>query len=240
MNEILWIGGPAAAGKTTVSRLLARRHGLLWYSVDAHTFAHEQRAAAAGIHDPNSGPGTFDRRPMIVDDIQSLAVDAAVVIEGAFVTPQMAGTFGNAVWLMPSRTEQLARLEHRNPGGRHDGAVWGWELIHSQLDGSAATVITVDGQTIEQTITAVEHHFRTPLASCPAARTTAERQALLRIGNHQLAAQAAQQPRPGQTSPTTLTFDCECGQPQCTEAVDLPTTHLTQPPAPVLAPTHPT
>lgn len=46
LPHVLWIGGLAVAGKTTVSRLLARRHGLRWHSVGDHTqpsFAPELR-----------------------------------------------------------------------------------------------------------------------------------------------------------------------------------------------------
>src|SRR5690242_6011598 len=37
--NIIWIGGPAAAGKTTVSRLFAQKYGFIYYSVDARAFA---------------------------------------------------------------------------------------------------------------------------------------------------------------------------------------------------------
>ncbi|WP_410790114.1 AAA family ATPase [Kribbella sp. C-35] len=161
---IFWMGGPAGAGKTTISRLLAAKYGFHWYSVDAHTSDHEQRAAAAGLHVLGSGPGDFDRRPMIIEDIQALPGETSVVVEGAFVTPTMAGVAENAVWLMPSKDEQLARLEGRNPGGEHGGLVWGWELIQSQLEGTDARVIVVDGQTVEQTLKAVEQQFGALLA----------------------------------------------------------------------------
>ena len=160
---ILWVGGPAGAGKTTVSRLLAEKYGFHWYSVDAHAFDHEERAAAAGLHVMGSGPGDFDRRPMIIEDIVS--VETSVVVDGAFVTPAMAGVGENAVWLMPSKDEQLVRLEGRNPGGEHGGLVWGWELVRSQLEGTDARIIVVDGQTVEQTLKAVEQSFGALLGS---------------------------------------------------------------------------
>lgn len=162
---IFWLGGPAGAGKTTVGRLLARKHGLHWYSLDAHARDHEQRAAAAGLHVLGSGPGDFDRRPMIIEDIETLPGQPSVVAEGAFVTPAMAGIGEDAVWLMPSKDEQLARLEGRNPGGDHSGLVWGWELIRGQLEGSGARVVVVDGQTVEQTVEAVEQSFGALLKS---------------------------------------------------------------------------
>jgi hypothetical protein len=165
--SVLWVGGPAAAGKTTVSRLLARKYGFLWYSIDAHAFEHEERAAAAGLHVLGTGPGDFDRRPMIMEDLLSLPVETSVVVEGAFVTPAMAGVAENAVWLMPSREEQLARLQRRHPGAALDGYVWGWNLVQSQLEGTDATVVVVDGQTVEQTLLAVEQTFGTILRSLP-------------------------------------------------------------------------
>jgi hypothetical protein len=243
---ILWVGGPAAAGKTTVSRLLARRHGLLWYSVDAYAFAHEKRAAAAGLHVMGTGPGDFDRRPMIMEDIQSLSVDTSVVVEGAFVTPRMAGVAENAVWLMPSREEQVARLERRHPDGVHDGYVWGWDLVRSQLEGTSASVIVVDGQTIEQTLMAVEQRFSAILGSCPAARTTDERQSLIRISNRQLAEQATERLRLGRHKENgrqaVHVFDCECAQANCTEVVELPvdemSTLLAQAPPSIVSAEH--
>ncbi|TCC26967.1 hypothetical protein [Kribbella speibonae] len=94
---------------------------------------------------------------MIIEDVQ--AVKTPVVVEGAFVTPVMAGVAENAVWLMPSKDEQLVRLEGRNPGGEHGGLIWGWELIRGQLEGTDAHVIVVDGQTVEETLKAVEQRF---------------------------------------------------------------------------------
>jgi len=234
--NILWVGGPAAAGKTTVSRLLARKHGLLWYSVDAYAFAHEKRAVAAGLHVMGTGPGDFDRRPMIMEDIQSLSADISVVVEGAFVTPKLAGTAENALWLMPSREEQLARLERRHPDGVNEGYVWGWNLVRSQLEGTAATVVVVDGQTIQQTLTSVEHRFSAILKSCPAAGTTAERQSLIRISNHQLAKHATERHR------AAVVLDCECAQPNCNELVELAIEDmsplLAQPPPSIVSPKH--
>ncbi|HEY3556438.1 MAG TPA: hypothetical protein VGL05_03205 [Kribbella sp.] len=205
--KIFWIGGPAAAGKTTVGRLLARKHGFVWYSLDAHLFDYEKRAAAAGLHVLGTGPGDFDRKPMILEDVEALGVRTPVVVEGAFVTPALAGVDGNAVWLMPSRAEQLTRLQHRNPGADNEGFVWGWNLVNSQLEGTAATMISVDGQTIPQTLAAVEAHFA---GLIPARPSTADRPSLIRLGNRQLAG------RPG-----SQTFDCECGRPSCTDFVQL-------------------
>lgn len=222
---ILWLGGPAAAGKTTVSRLLARKYGFLWYSVDAYAFTHEKRAAAAGLHVMGTGPGDFDRRPMIMADIQSLSIATSAVVEGAQVTPEMAGVDKNALWLMPSREEQLARLERRHPDGVDEGMVWGWGLVSSQLEGTDATVIVVDGQTVEQTLITVEQNFSAILASSPRARSIAERRNLIRLSNRKLAEWASEKLRLGRAKgnrhQAVHMLDCECAQANCSEMVEL-------------------
>ena len=219
LPHVLWIGGPAAAGKTTVSRLLARRHGLRWYSVDNHTWQYRDRAAAAGVELPSSGPGDFDRGPMIGADLRLLPWPL-VVVEGALVSPDLATAAGNAVWLMPSQQEQRARLERRHPEGVHHGYLWGWQLIRKQLDAApGAATIVVDNQTVSQTLAAVESHFAECIAAGPTARSVRERQCLLRYANevavtHSLAG-VARGSVPGDASTVVRTFDCECAEPTC-------------------------
>ena len=48
LRHVLWIGGGSRSGKTTIARRLARRYGLRWYSADAQTWRHRDRAVAAG------------------------------------------------------------------------------------------------------------------------------------------------------------------------------------------------
>jgi hypothetical protein len=246
LPHVLWIGGPAAAGKTTVSRLLARRYGLRWYSVDDHTWQYWDRAAAAGVELPSSGPGDFDRGPMIRADLLALPWPL-VVVEGALVRPDLATATGNAVWLMPSQEEQRARLEKRHPEGVHHGYLWGWQLIRNQLDAAPdAATIVVDNQTVSQTLAAVEKHFAECIAAGPTARTVRERQSLLRYANevavtHSLA-RAARADVPRDASTVIRTFDCECAEPTCDALVDLPVSDaaaaLAAPPPALLAPGH--
>ncbi|MEU8227828.1 hypothetical protein [Kribbella sp. NPDC048915] len=231
---IFWIGGPAAAGKTTVSRLFARRHGYLWYSVDVHAHRHEQLAAAAGLHDPATGPGDFDRRPMILSDLS--AADTAVVVEGALITPSMAGVGPDAVWLMPSAEEQQARLNERNPGESHEGYRWGLELIRSQLSNTGATVVNVDGQSVAETLATVEQLFSPVIASATAADSPAARRSLIRTSNLHLVTHAQVRAR------TSVTLDCECATRTCTAQITLSpndAAHRTSTPTPpLLATTH--
>jgi hypothetical protein len=110
--------------------------------------------------------------------------------------------------------------------------------VRSQLEGTGASVVVVDGQTVEQTIMAVEERFGAFLGSCTAARTTAERQSLIRISNRQLAEQATER------QPAVRVFDCECAQANCTELVELAVeempTLLAQAPPSIVLPEHST
>jgi hypothetical protein len=247
LSHVLWIGGPAAAGKTTVSRLLARRHGLRRYSVDDHTWQYRDRAAAAGVALPSSGPGEFDRGPIVRDDLLSLPWPL-VVVEGALVTPDLATPTGNALWLMPSQDEQRARLARRHPEGVHHGYLWGWPLIRGQLDAAPdAVTIVVDNQTVGQTIAAVESRFAERIAAGPTARGVPERQQLIRYANeiavaHCLTA-ASRAHVPPRGHKVVRTFDCECAEDTCDALVDLPVSEasaaVADPPPAILAPGHP-
>ncbi|HEY9290086.1 MAG TPA: hypothetical protein VIP98_02290 [Microlunatus sp.] len=91
VSTAIFIGGPAASGKTTIARLIARKRGLRWYSTDAHGWSHRDRAIARGLHDENDpSPGDFDRGPFIQEDLDQLTAaspTAGTVIEGALLTP---------------------------------------------------------------------------------------------------------------------------------------------------------
>lgn len=226
LSNVLWIGGPAAAGKTTVSRLLARRHGLRRYSIDDHTWQYRDRAAAAGVALPTEAPGEFDRGPMIREDLRSLPWPL-VVVEGALVRPDLATSAGAAVWLMPSQEAQRARLEKRHPEGVHHGYLWGWQLIRKQLDAAPdAATIVVDDQTVSQTIAAVEDHFAERIATGPTARSVRDRLCLLRYANQVALTHClttlARAPEGREAGAIVGTFDCECAAPTCEALVDLP------------------
>src|ERR1700691_3137950 len=47
LDHVRWVGGGSGAGKTTVTRLLAERFGLGFYSTDATIGVHSERLVAA-------------------------------------------------------------------------------------------------------------------------------------------------------------------------------------------------
>lgn len=223
------IGGPAASGKTTIARLLARKHGLRWYSIDAHSWGHRARAIDQGLHKADDpAPGSFDRVPMIKADLDQLAAEyptAGTVVEGALVIPDFA-PIPISVWLMPSAAEQHRRLMHRS-GAKTipDGLVEGLRLIADQLAAAPATIIKVDGQTVTDTLVAVETALASALDDLACARTTSDRQRVIRYGNRSLTDQLQVSIDNGwidaESQATVRTFDCECGLPDCTAAVQL-------------------
>jgi cytidylate kinase len=129
--NVVWIGGPPGAGKTTLARTLALRHGLRLYSADTMTWVHRDRALAAG----NSAAGRWaelgpDRRwdqpleelvamslhrergEMVLEDLRTLPDDPLVVAEGSTL-PAWAVDTSRAAWLSPPRDVLRERLERR-------------------------------------------------------------------------------------------------------------------------------
>jgi hypothetical protein len=189
-------------------------------------FQHEDLAVAAGLHEPGSGPGEFDRGPMIRADVRAQGSTVLTVVEGALVTPAMTGPTPRALWLMPSAAEQRARLERRHPEGVHQGYVDGWTLVSRQLEGAGAVVLAVDGESVAGTVKSVEAVFADALRAGPVARTAEERRALIRAGNHMVLSHAVTGLARGRAAGTPGTmvrgFDCECAAPGCEEIVALP------------------
>jgi cytidylate kinase len=161
LPNVLWIGGPAGAGKTTVARLLARRHGLRWYSSDTRTWEHRDRALADGVTLPDRGPGSahYDRRPMMIDDLRSLPASPLIVADGP-LTPGMVESRPDitrqAVWLLPSKEVQHARLRIRHPEGVPLAYLQSWESTVRKFEESGITGIRVDHLTVAETLREVE------------------------------------------------------------------------------------
>ena len=247
LGHVLWLGGPPGSGKTTVATRIARRHGLRWYGADARTWAHVDRGLAARsdpaalwhrlppaerwdvANDEELLARSFhrERGPMVVADLQALPGSPLVVAEGSTL-PASEADPERALWLLPTRDFQEARLRER-------GAPPPWarltRLLRDEIEREAreagVPVLVVDGsRSPEETVAEVEARFASMLETGPRARSRAERCALLREANEAVQAQVrGHLVRPwadGDPEASVRELLCECGDPSCQATVERP------------------
>lgn len=273
LGHVLWIGGAPGSGKTTVATALARRYGLRRYNADAHTWSHRDRAIAAGNRAAirweemtiaerlEASPEEalelnihWERGPMIVDDVRELPASPLIVAEGTTVLPDIVSggiaDRSRALWLLPTLEFQRARLNERDVPAevrRHRDRTFLHmaKVIADRAQEHDVPVLTVDGSHgVEETIAAVERHFRDALAEGPRAETVTERRALLRSANGAMVSQVrAYLARPwsrGDPESFTREFVCECDDPECRAVLVLPVAAFERAAVsgPVVAPAH--
>jgi gluconate kinase len=237
LPNVLWVGGVAGAGKTTVARRIARRYGLRRYNPDTQTWNHLARALAKGNPaaqkfadmTPTERAAAipneihYDREPMVIDDLRSLPTNPLTLAE--LIPPERVATsIGQAVFLMPSQEVQRSRLERRHPQGVPPRYLRSWQETTEKVAQTGTHVIVVDDLSVEETVAEVERIFASRLAQGPTAQSIEERRDLLRYGNLALADQCLGWSRytpGGDVSGTVLEFDCECAAPTCTALVKL-------------------
>ncbi len=139
LAHILWIGGATDAGKTTVSRIIAGRHGFQVYNYDRHDLPQIERLAqtdaryraflAASLDenwvDPEpeallgrSLQAFRDRFPLVVEDLRALPREALVLAEGFGLTPELVAPVlssrRQAIWLVPTEAFKWVSMQRRS------------------------------------------------------------------------------------------------------------------------------
>jgi hypothetical protein len=215
LGHVLWIGGPPAAGKTSVAQRIARRHGLRHYDVDTWTWEHRDRALRAGNVAAQrweamsaeerwvgSSPDEMlemslhrDRGRMVIDDLRALPATPLVVADGSVLPPGVVSgglaERSRAVWLMPTAEFQRARLAEQRvaPGPTALYALLR-ETIARDVSRHTAPTLVIDGRLgVDEVVAEVEKRFAAALAAGPRAETRAERRALLREMNEAIVSQ---------------------------------------------------
>ncbi|WP_298568125.1 shikimate kinase [Streptomyces luteogriseus] len=128
MRHVYWIGGGSGAGKSTIARLLADRHGWRFYATDDVMADHARRTTAEEapfLHafmamdlderwvgrSPETMLETFhwfrgEAFDLIVEDLARLPGRTPVVVEGFRLLPHLVEPLlpgpGHAVWLLPT------------------------------------------------------------------------------------------------------------------------------------------
>lgn len=143
LRHVYWIGGGSGAGKSTIARRLADRHGLRLYATDDVMADHARRATPADspfLSDfmaMNMDERWVNRCPqamletfhwyrgecfgLIIDDLVRLPAQQPVIAEGFRLLPGLVKPLlldpAHALWLLPTPAFRRAALESR-------GSLW--------------------------------------------------------------------------------------------------------------------
>jgi len=145
LRHVYWLGGGSGAGKSTIARRLAARHGLRLYATDDAMADHARRSSAEEaplLHRflAMDMDERWVRRPadamlrtfhwfqgegfdLIVDDLLALPREPAILVEGFRLLPRLVAPLlaarSQAVWLLP--TPQFREAVMRGRGESASG-----------------------------------------------------------------------------------------------------------------------
>lgn len=163
LRHVYWIGGGSGAGKSTIARRVAERHGLRLYATDDVMPDHARRStpgncpllAAFAAMDMdqrwlNRSPQTMQETfhwfqgegfHFIVEDLLRLPTRPSVIVEGFRLLPRLVEPLlanpGHAVWLLPTPEFRRAAFESR-------GTLWEIARKTSDPDRALANLLERD------------------------------------------------------------------------------------------------
>jgi hypothetical protein len=146
LRHVYWIGGGSGAGKSTIARRIAARHGLRVYATDDSMAEHARRSTHEGSpllrsfiamdmderwvnRPPKAMLETFhwfrgEGFDFITEDLLRLPREPGVIVEGFRLLPRLVAPLlpapGRAVWLLPTPAFRQAVFEGRG------GSAWGF------------------------------------------------------------------------------------------------------------------
>ena len=139
LHHVFWIGGGSGAGKSTVARRIAARHGLRVYSTDdamgdhaarstekecplLHAFMAMEMDERWVTRSPETMLETFhwfrgEGFDLIIEDLLRLSSDQGVIVEGFRLLPALVAPLlsvpDHAVWLLPTPEFRRHAIEER-------------------------------------------------------------------------------------------------------------------------------
>jgi 2-phosphoglycerate kinase len=139
LRHVYWIGGGSGAGKSTIARRIAARHGLQLYSTDDVMSDHTTRSTPedspflSGFKAMDMDERWVNRSPetmletfhwfrgegfsLIVEDLLRLPRQPCVIVEGFRLLPHLVkpllATPSHAVWLLPTPDFRRAAIHSR-------------------------------------------------------------------------------------------------------------------------------
>ncbi|MWA04120.1 hypothetical protein F8568_027810 [Actinomadura sp. LD22] len=139
LPHVYWIGGGSGAGKSTIARRIAERHGFRVYATDDAMPEHARRTAPgdspflSGFKAMDMDERWVNRTPetmletfhwfrgeafeAIVEDLSRLPREPCVIAEGFRLLPRLVKPLlaapGRAVWLLPTPAFRRAALDRR-------------------------------------------------------------------------------------------------------------------------------